>query len=143
MNRIFAALLAGAAMLAAVPAPARAESPSNLYLLNCWGCHGAHGEGVNGTAPPLAGAADFLRARGGREYLIEVPGVSESALNDAQVALVMNWIMDTMNRGRVPAGFTPYSAQEVHRDRAVRIDDLSATRRALLAQIAVTPARNQ
>lgn len=139
MSRFVAALLAGAAILAAVPIAARAESPSNIYLLNCWGCHGAHGEGVNGTSPALIGAADFLRARGGREYLIEVPGVSESALSDAQVAAVMNWIMDTMNRGHLPADFTPYTADEVNRYRAVRLRDLSATRRALLDQLA--PAR--
>ena len=101
---------------------------------------GAHGEGVNGTAPPLKGVAVFLRAPGGRAYLIEVPGVSESALSDAQVALVMNWIMDTMNRGGVPADFAPYTAAEVHRYRAVRLQDLSATRRALLDQLASPPA---
>ncbi len=136
--KLLAALLAGAAIAGALALPAQAESPSNLYLLNCWGCHGAHGEGIAGTAPPLAGVADFLRARGGREYLIEVPGVSESALNDAQIALVMNWIMDTMNRGRPPADFAPYTAEEIHRYRAVRLQDLSGTRRALLDQIALT-----
>lgn len=130
-----AALLMGAAIAGAIAPAASAESASNLYLLNCWGCHGAHGEGISGTAPALAGAADFLRARGGREYLIEVPGVSESALSDAQVATVMNWIMETMNSGRVPADFSPYTADEVHRYRAVRLQDLSGTRRQLLDRL--------
>src|SRR5262249_62361162 len=63
--------------------PAYADSPQNIYTLNCWGCHRANGEGVAGTAPPLINAADFLSVPGGREYLIRVPGVSQSMLDDA------------------------------------------------------------
>ncbi|HVN27413.1 MAG TPA: cytochrome c, partial [Candidatus Binataceae bacterium] len=80
MNRIAAML----AVLMFAPAIAKAEPPAQLYMLNCWGCHRAQGEGIPGTAPPLRGAADFLKVPGGRQYLIEVPGVSQSALNDAQ-----------------------------------------------------------
>lgn len=140
--RAAAALLAGAALLLAPAFPARAEPPGNLYLLNCWGCHGAHGEGVGATAPALAGVADFLKARGGRAYLIEVPGVSESALSDAKVAEVMNWIMQTMNRGRLPADFSPYTADEVHRYRSTRIEDLSKTRRGLIDQLVAMKVRS-
>jgi cytochrome c553 len=46
--------------------PAHAESARNLYLLNCWGCHGSQGEGIKGTAPPLINLGDFLKAEGGR-----------------------------------------------------------------------------
>ena len=119
-------------------APAHAESASNLYLLNCWGCHGSHGEGIKGTAPPLTGLSDFLKASGGRAYLIEVPGVSLSQLNDAQIATVMNWVLDNMSAHH---DFPPYTADEVHRLRATRLPELSKTRRALLDQLVTMKVR--
>ncbi len=118
--------------------PAHSQSASNLYLLNCWGCHGSHGEGIKGTAPPLIGLSDFLKVSGGRAYLIEVPGVSLSALNDAQIASVMNWVLENMSTNH---DFTPYTADEVHRLRATRLTELSKTRRALLDQLIAMKVR--
>ncbi len=131
---IFGCGLIGA--LAIIAPGARAESPQNLYLLNCWGCHRANGEGIAGTAPPLRDAADFLRVKGGREYLIEVPGVAESALTDAQVAEVMNWVIQNFSRDRVPADFTPYTAEEVHRSRETRVLDIAQRRESLVRAMA-------
>nr|UXE46209.1 hypothetical protein Hi04_10k_c5981_00028 [uncultured bacterium] len=128
-------------LVLARPYPARADSASNLYLLNCWGCHGSHGEGIKGTAPPLINIADFLKAPDGRAYLIEVPGVALSALNDAQVATVMNWVLETMSNGRMPRDFSPYTADEVRRYRATRLAELSKTRRALLDQLVAMKVR--
>jgi hypothetical protein len=120
---------------------AHAESASNLYLLNCWGCHGSHGEGIKGTAPPLIGLGDFLKADGGRAYIVEVPGVSLSALNDAQIATVMNWVLENMSQHHLPNDFVPYTATEVHRYRAVRLSELSKTRRGLLDQLVAMKVR--
>lgn len=120
---------------------ASAQSASNLYLLNCWGCHGSHGEGIKGTAPPLVGLGDFLKASGGRAYIIEVPGVSLSALNDAQIATVMNWVLENMSKNNLPRDFSPYTADEVHRYRAIRLAELSKTRRALLEQLVALKIR--
>ena len=120
---------------------AQAESASNLYLLNCWGCHGSHGEGIKGTAPPLIGLGDFLKADGGRAYIVEVPGVSLSALNDAQIATVMNWVLENMSKNNLPRDFSPYTADEVHRYRATRLAELSKTRRALLDQLVAMKIR--
>ena len=133
-----------AAMLA-VLAPARiarAQPASQLYLLNCWGCHRANGEGIPGTAPALTGAADFLRVRGGRAYLIQVPGVSESSLDDAQVAAVMNWILNSFGKNRLAAGVTPYDAAEIKKYRAERMLDVVGTRKALVAKIAALKVRS-
>jgi mono/diheme cytochrome c family protein len=127
--------------LLGTPLSAAAESASNLYLLNCWGCHGSHGEGIKGTAPSLIGLGDFLQASGGRAYLVEVPGVALSALSDAQIATVMNWVLDTMSKNNLPRDFVPYSADEVHRYRAVRLAELSRTRRALIDQLVAMKVR--
>ncbi len=130
-----------ATYIVGTPLPAGAQSASNLYLLNCWGCHGSHGEGIKGTAPPLIGLGDFLRAEGGRSYIIQVPGVSLSALNDSQIATVMNWLLENMSPHNLPRDFAPYTADEVHRYRATRLVELSKTRRALLEQLVAMKVR--
>jgi len=123
-----------------------AESPQNLYTLNCWGCHRANGEGIAGTAPPLRNAADYLKVPGGREYLIRVPGVSQSLLNDADTALVMNWIIGNFSPGRVPADFKPFTAEEIHQARAeAHLYDITETRTRLLNEMVamkIRPAAN-
>ena len=120
----------------------RAESPRNLYTLNCWGCHRANGEGVVGTAPPLTNAADFLKVPGGREYLIRVPGVSQSMLNDADAAEVMNWIIVTFSKERVPADFQPFTAAEIRHARAQpHLFNVSETRTQLLKRMVAMKIR--
>jgi mono/diheme cytochrome c family protein len=121
--------------------PATAQSASNLYLLNCWGCHGSRGEGIKGTAPPLINLGDFLKAAGGRAYIIEVPGVSLSALSDAQIASVINWVLNNMSKDHLPSDFSPYTADEVHHYRATRLAKLSKTRRAMLDELVAMKVR--
>jgi len=125
----------------AITHSASAESASNLYLLNCWGCHGSRGEGIKGTAPSLIGLGDFLKVPGGRAYIIEVPGVAMSSLNDAQIALVVNWTLHNLSKSPLPNDFSPYTADEIHRYRGVRLADLSRTRRALLDQLVAMKVR--
>jgi hypothetical protein len=111
--------------------------------LNCWGCHRANGEGVAGTAPPLINATDFLRVPGGREYLIRVPGVSQSMLDDADTALVMNWILETFSKGRVPADFRPFTAAEIHHARAEpHLFDIGKIRSQLLSKMVAMKIRS-
>jgi mono/diheme cytochrome c family protein len=131
----------GALLVIAAALPARAEPPAQLYMLNCWGCHRPNGEGIPGTAPPLQGAADFLKVKGGRQYLIEVPGVSQSALNDAQVAEVMNWILRTFKKNQLPPDFKPYTTEEVQQLRAVRMLEITKTRDALVAEMVAAKIR--
>ena len=137
----FAYLALLTTLLLGISRYARAESASNLYLLNCWGCHGSHGEGIKGTAPPLIDLSDFLKVDGGRAYIIEVPGVSLSALNDGQIATVMNWLLETMSKHDPSHDFSPYTADEIHRYRQVRLTELSKTRRELLEQLVAMKVR--
>jgi mono/diheme cytochrome c family protein len=86
-------------------------SPAELYTLNCWGCHKPRAEGIPGTVPRLADSmANFLRVPGGREYLVEVPGVAASALSNAEIAEVLNWLLVTFNKAEMPPDFKPYTA---------------------------------
>jgi mono/diheme cytochrome c family protein len=120
---------------------ARAEPPEQLYMLNCWGCHLPKGEGIPGTAPPLRDAADFLRVRGGREYLIEVPGVSQSRLSNAQVAEVMNWMLNSFSKDRMPPDFRPYTDAEIAQFRSTRMLDIKKVRAELVSQMVAEKIR--
>jgi Cytochrome c len=115
-----------------IPVVAHAEPPSQLYMLNCWGCHRPNGEGIPGTAPPLKGAVDFLRVPGGREYLISVPGVALSPLSNEQAAAVMNWILKSFSKDRLRADFKPYTADEIAKARATHMLDIKKSRAELV-----------
>jgi hypothetical protein len=106
------------------------------WTLNCQGCHRADGMGTDETAPSVAGTvAKFLHAPGGREYLTEVPGVATSALGDADLAEVMNWMLYRFDRPHVPVNFQPYTAEEVGRLRQTPLHiEASKVRNKLLQQ---------
>ena len=129
------ATLIAAMMAIAVASFARAEPPEQLYMLNCWGCHRPHGEGIPGTAPPLTDATDFLRVKGGREYLISVPGVSQSALNNADTAAVMNWILKSFSKDPMRTDFQPYTADEIANARTTHLMDIKKARAELVAKM--------
>jgi mono/diheme cytochrome c family protein len=128
------AILVAALCAIASASMVRAEPPDKLYMLNCWGCHRPHGEGIPGTAPPLRDAADYLRVKGGREYLISVPGVSQSALDNADTAEVMNWIMKSFSPN-LPADFQPYTADEIAQARMHHLMDIKKARAELVAEM--------
>ncbi len=109
-------------------APAGVANPQRAWqhwTLNCQGCHRPDGTGSDQTAPSLAGTvARFLSVPGGREYLSRVPGVAASALSDADLAEVMNWMLWRFDRQHLPADFQPYTAAEIGqlRTRPLRLE---------------------
>jgi hypothetical protein len=115
-------------------APGAAMSgPALDYTLECEGCHRADGSGTPGSVPALRDSvARFLGVPGGREYLARVPGVAQAPLDDAALAAVLNWMLDRFDRPHVPAGFTPYSAEEVGRLRTQPLVDVEAVRKRLV-----------
>lgn len=120
---------------AGAPAMAVATSPRGHYVLHCAGCHRTDGSGVPAAyVPDLRRIGDFLRVPGGREFVISVPGVMGSGLDDRQVAEVTNWLMATVAAASVPAGHRPYDAAEVARARASAPVDVAGARRRLVEQ---------
>lgn len=118
--RRFAPLIALAGLAAAAQATA-AEDGAAVYK-RCAACHLADGAGVPGAFPPLKADVRALAANAaGRRYLalVVIRGVSgpitvegkpyrgtmpaQSALNDAQVAAVLNHVV----RGASAKAFTP------------------------------------
>jgi mono/diheme cytochrome c family protein len=126
--------LALGAVLALGAAPAAGVGGPELdYTLECAGCHRADGSGTPGSVPALReSVSGFLAVPGGREYLARVPGVAQAALDDAALAAVLNWMLDRFDRAHVPAGFVPYTADEVARLRKRPLLDVEAERKRLL-----------
>jgi mono/diheme cytochrome c family protein len=94
--------------------PVLGGSPAVDYALNCQGCHLDDGAGTPGSVPPLAGSVGrFLTVPGGREFLVQVPGVATSPLDDAALAAVLNWMLERFGPPHLPAKYAPYTAAEV------------------------------
>jgi mono/diheme cytochrome c family protein len=109
---------------------------STVYTLNCSGCHGAEGVGVPEVGiPDLNEAGLFVRTELGREYLIQVPGLSQSRVDDATAARLLNWILRKFSAARLPIDFRPYTAEEVARFRADKASDPKVRRDAILAEM--------
>lgn len=108
------------------------------YLFACRGCHLADGRGVPPDVPTLRDTLGEIVARkGGREYLVRVPGVLQSRLDDAALAEVLNYILSEFNADTLPEGFKPYSAREVGRERRNILADPQKYRQALLEDSAL------
>ena len=112
---------------------AKTHSARSAYILHCAGCHGMDGRGVSqAQVPDLRAMADFLKVPGGREFLIKVPGVMGSALSDAEIAEVTNWMLID-GIGRSPPGrFQPYTEKEVREARRSPLVDVMQSRQALI-----------
>jgi len=112
------------------------SSPRINYILQCQGCHLADGAGTPGKVPALKHEVGrFLQVPGGREFLIRVPGTSQSALSDAEVAGVLNWILENFSSEQLPADFVPYSRKEISRYRQPPLANVSAVRANLIKEI--------
>lgn len=118
-------------------APALGQSGQALYTQYCASCHQANGQGVPGAFPPLAGhVPEILAQKDGRTYLINlvlfglqgqirVKGQTYSGampawgsqLKDDQIAAILNYVATALGN-KPPAGFKPFTPDEVKRERA-------------------------
>ncbi|MFN8644589.1 MAG: cytochrome c [Candidatus Binatia bacterium] len=122
------------ALVAVLRAGEAAAGEAADYVMHCRGCHGPDGQGAAGGAPDLRGSIGrFLLVPGGREYLIRVPGTSQSELGDADTAALLNWMVRQF--GPVPADFAPFTTAEVAAHRRPPLSEVRATRAALLAAL--------
>jgi len=120
----------------ALPAIATAD-PRTDYILHCRGCHGPDGAGVHDRIPDFRGQlGKFVGVPGGREYLIRVPGTSQSELNDARIAALLNWLLREFSPDQVPRSFATYTEAEVAHSRRPPLIDVAGVRRQLINEIA-------
>jgi mono/diheme cytochrome c family protein len=131
------AVAAGALACATIAAHA---GPAEDYMLHCMGCHGAEARGVAGKVPPLAVSLNrFMRTPQGRDYVLRVPGAANSALGDAQLAAVLNWLAERYAAPGEPRA-APFTVAEVSRERHSPLADVKATRREVLRGLAASGA---
>ena len=135
----FVALIGTSAVHADSPYPGveNMQRAEVNYMLNCQGCHGPTGAGTDdGSVPVMTDfVAKFLNVDGGREFLVQVPGSANAALTDERLAEVMNWMLFRVSPDQVPAGFSPYTTQEVGALRKSPLSDVEAVRENLVEQI--------
>jgi len=114
----------------------RANSdPRTDYLLYCRGCHLADGSSVPPEVPSLIDEIGKLLAiPGGREYIVRVPGVAQTDMNDAELAAVLNWVVAEFNSKTTPKNFQPYTAEYVASTRSKVLDDPLKHRAKLVSQ---------
>ncbi len=123
--------------LAGMAHGADAGSPRANYMLHCSGCHGIDGSGNPGAGIPtmVNTLGHFLRVSGGRDFLVQVPGTSQSALPDDAVAELLNWILKKFSPDEIPPGTPSYSAQEVARLRSQPLNDVPAFRTEIVGRL--------
>lgn len=131
--RWFAALACALGCAASATA-GDATSRAPLNYLQCIGCHGADGSGAPSKGIPTMrdNLGRFLQVPGGREFIVQVPGVMNTSLGDADIAALMNWLLPRVSAATLPAGTAPYTAGEIARLRHTRPADVPAARKALL-----------
>ena len=129
--------LLAAGLVLAVSGTSHAGQPPDInYKVYCQGCHVPDGTGIPPEVPSLvADMGRFLQVEGGRAYLVQVPGTSTSPLDNADVATLLNWMLETYAHDSLPADFKPYTAEEVAVYRAELLLDPAARRGALLARL--------
>ncbi|MDH3643047.1 MAG: hypothetical protein OES38_13180, partial [Gammaproteobacteria bacterium] len=104
---------------------------------HCQGCHLRAGEGAPGSVPRMNGyVGNFLRVPGGREFLVQVPGSANAALDDAALAELLNWMLLTMSPNELPRPWQRYTAQEVGALRAEPLREVETVRAELVMRIA-------
>lgn len=138
-TRLAATVLA--VLLGAVPALAHAGPDGKAraqYILGCAGCHQVDGSGVSRSGIPTMRnqLGHFLSLPDGRAFLVKVPGTSNSAFSNADVARMLNWMAHAFSEATLPAGFTPYTEAEVAAYRKAPLDDVPGARAAIVAQLA-------
>lgn len=50
---------------------------------------------------------------GGRDYLVRVPGAAQAPMTDADLAVVLNYLLERFSSATLAADFKPYTAKEV------------------------------
>jgi mono/diheme cytochrome c family protein len=124
-----------------VPAGAASVMPvfsaaAENYIRWCQGCHLASGRGAPPAVPDLVDKVGyFARLPEGRAYLIRVPGAALAPISDADLAAVLNFLLQTFSPKQLPPDFRPFTADEVATLRPQRMVAVKREREALVAKL--------
>ena len=105
--------------------------PKSHYMIHCMGCHLVSGEGMPPEVPAFNTDLSFLAGtEDGRRYLVQVPGASQSPINDAELAQLLNWMLDEYAPSPKARAFT---SEEILKYRNDILADPKAERARLFA----------
>jgi hypothetical protein len=114
-----------------------AFEPSVNYKLQCMGCHTPDGSGAAGRVPSVRSTLlPFSAVTAGRQYLVQVPGASQSPLSNAELADLLNWMIENLSDGPRGVSFKRFTAAEVASYRPNPLVEVRATRERLLDAVA-------
>ena len=111
------------------------------YQMFCQGCHTPDGVGANAVPRMKDHVGYFLGTREGREYLVRVPGSATSALDDEQLAEVLNWIILEFAGDSADENYERYTPLEVAQLRQRPLNEVEQYRAQLLVEIASANTR--
>ncbi len=115
---------------------AGAYAPRVNYQLQCMGCHHADGAGEEDRVPSVRRTlVAFSGFPEGRDFVMRVPGVAQSPLDDVQLAELLNWMARNLSDLALPDGFVDYTAEEVAAARRRPLPAVRDARVRLLARI--------
>ncbi|HVW67613.1 MAG TPA: hypothetical protein VHB68_01505 [Steroidobacteraceae bacterium] len=114
---------------------AAAYEPQINYMLHCMGCHTPDGSGEPGRVPDMKPTlVPFAASPDGRRYLVQVPGASQSQLSNAELADLLNWMIQNLSLTK-PSRFTHYTEAEVASYRGKTLVAVRATRERLMQSL--------
>lgn len=112
---------------------AEAHGPLVNYQLQCMGCHLRDGSGEAGRVPSLRETLALLCvAPEGRRFMIQIPGVAQSPLSDADTAILLNWMVRNLADAPMAHNFIEFTADEVARYRGAPLTVVRSLRERLL-----------
>ena len=101
-----------------------AASPRINYLLYCSGCHRPLGEGNPPNVPTLHTEVGLrMSVQEMRGYLARVPGSAHAPITDAELADVLNWMLEQFNAETLPEDFKKLTVEEVTKAREESLAD--------------------
>lgn len=106
------------------------------YQMFCQGCHTPDGSGAMSVPQMKGHVGYFLEIPRGREYLVRVPGSATSALDDEQLAEVLNWIILEFAGESIAKDYRRYTPAEVGQLRQAPLNEVAQYREQLLVEIA-------
>jgi hypothetical protein len=87
---------------------------------------------VSGGIPPFPNSVGHIASIDmGRTYILHVPGVISTNMTDAEVAAVLNFILEYWGDGHG----APFTATEVTERRAVPVEDVVVFRRSVVDEL--------
>lgn len=107
------------------------------YQMLCQGCHTPDGMGGKSIPKVNGFIGYFLQTEMSRDYLVRVPGSANSALNDKQLAEVLNWMILEFGGESVPENMQYYTAEEVEKLRQEPLFEVVEYRNMLLKELLV------